>query len=75
MCVGGRGVQPGPVREVNSKELGYLKKIKVRFLAPMSNGSQLPVTPAPGDFKLLTSTGTYTHVHIFIHKPTYIHIT
>lgn len=69
------GVQPGPVREVNGKELGYLKKIKVRFLAPMSNGSQLPVTPAPGDFKLLTSIGTYTHVHIFIHKPIYIHIT
>lgn len=69
------GVHPGPERQLKGKELGFLKKIQVQFLAPMSNGSQLPVTPARGDSKLLTSTGTYTPVHISIHKPMYIHIT
>lgn len=59
VCVWG-GVQPGPERQLKGKELGFLKKIQVRFLAPMSSSSQLPVTPARGDSKLLTSTGTYT---------------
>lgn len=71
VCGGGGGVQPGPERQLKGKELGFLKKIQVRFLALMSSGSQLPVTPAGGDSKLLTSTAPTPCAHI--HTQTYVY--
>lgn len=44
------------------------QRTKVQFLAPMSSGSKLPVTPAPGDPFLLqtwwSSALTCTHTYV-----------
>lgn len=47
-------------------------RTQVRFPARITGGSQLPVTPAPGDLRLLSSKGirstySYTRTHIHVH--------
>jgi hypothetical protein len=51
-----------------------LPETRVQFPAPNLSGSQSTILQAPWVLMFLASMGTYTHVHIFTHRVTYIYI-
>jgi hypothetical protein len=61
-----RIIHPGGWRDDGSRVVCVLllERARVQISAPTLGSLQLPVTPAPGDLMMLTSTGTCTHVQI-----------
>lgn len=64
----------GEMTQQWSSACAALQRTGIQCPAPVSEGSQLPVTLAPGNPTALASMGTYTPVNIPTHIRIYIHI-